>query len=113
MVYHDECKNCRCCVVAGSGELHMQDVVETDVIGHGRRGIFLFLGDISQSFKLCCACFPCFFGVVGSESKGEMVWPASVWQMFLGAIASVLWSVIPKSWHGWWLRSVTHDIFIY
>jgi hypothetical protein len=26
--------------------------------------------------------FPVFFGLVGSESKGEMVWPASVWNIF-------------------------------
>jgi hypothetical protein len=37
-----------------------------------------------------------------------MVWPASVWNIVLGAITSAVWSVIPKSWHGWWLGSVTH-----
>jgi hypothetical protein len=73
---------------------------------------FLHLRDISQSFKLCCACLPSFCGVMGSESKGEMIWPPFVWNMFLGAGTLVVRSVIPKSWHGWWLGSVICDILV-
>jgi hypothetical protein len=74
--------------------------------------MFPHLEDISQSFKLCCTCFPYFCGAVGSESKEEMVWPAIVWNMLLGVRTSVVWSLILRFWCGWWLRSVIHDIVV-
>jgi hypothetical protein len=65
MVYHDECRNCKCCVVAGSGELYIQDVVETDVVGHhGRKGIFFASrGHFSVIQIVVCMMFPVLFFV--------------------------------------------------
>ena len=59
---------------------------------------------------MCCNCFAYFCGPDGSKSKAEMVWPAFVWNMLLGARTFDVWGVIPISWRGWWVRSVNCDI---
>jgi NAD-dependent SIR2 family protein deacetylase len=70
---YDECKNCKHSVVAGSGDLEMQDMVKRDIVWHGRRENSTHLGYMSKACKLCCTCFLYFCGPVGSKSKGEMV----------------------------------------
>jgi hypothetical protein len=90
----------------------MQNVVERDIIRHRRRGIVSDLGDMSEPFKFCCTCFPYFCGELDSKSKEEMVWPRSVWNMFLEARTDVDWSVNPMSWRGRWLHSVNRDIVV-